>query len=190
MIWSMKRIDEIAYLDQFGCTSQLSLCDSCARLFFSFGQASQPRTSHSPWGSSDRPRAPVMKGRKAQRQRLALIAALVCAVLLSDRERQAVTIDRSHDSFSVIFVFTGLILLHVLKGCFTNKTCFCHQFHSVIANTQSRIIKVGYIVSWQKMMKMMKTPKLPLFKSYPGWKKSGTSWHPIITQFTVFHTYQ
>ena len=36
----------------------------------------------------------AVKGRKLQRQRLALVAAALCAVLLSDRDRHTVTIDR------------------------------------------------------------------------------------------------
>lgn len=66
-----------------------------------------------------------MKGRKAQRQRLALIAALVCAVLLSDRERQAVTIDRTFMAANYVgdasFAFTGSLAAGLagmdLLGC-------------------------------------------------------------------------
>ena len=36
----------------------------------------------------------AVKGRKAQRQRLALVAAALCIMLLSDRDRHTVTIDR------------------------------------------------------------------------------------------------
>lgn len=51
--------------------------------------------------------------RKAQRQRLALGFAMICALLLSDRERQAVTIDRNPTlpKWASAFFFQFLLIL-------------------------------------------------------------------------------
>lgn len=67
----------------------------------------------------------AVKGRKAQRQRLALVAAALCIMLLSDRDRHTVTIDRTFMVANYVgdasFAFTGSLAAGLagmdLLGC-------------------------------------------------------------------------